>query len=306
MSQASITHDRGSSAKLPRWQIVDRATPWLLLFPALAILTVFVLIPVVLSFVASLFEIPLTGLEWRFVGLDNYREAFGDEEIRRSLLNTFLYGLMTIVPSIALGLALALLVDSFTRGRTILRTLLFLPVTSSLVAMAIVFQWIFGVRGGFINALLDLAGLRPINFLGNASTALPVVAAVGIWRYAAYNMVIYLAGLTAIPTSIREAVELDGIHGFARIRHIIWPLLAPSTVFVTVITVIQSIQVFETVSVMTAGGPLGATETLLFSIWREGFAFFRLGYAAALSSMLLLLVVIAGLLRRRRVAAGNR
>lgn len=279
--------------------------PWLLLFPALAILTVFVLIPVILSFIASLFEIPLTGLEWRFVGLQNYREAFGDEEIRRSLWNTFLYGLMTIVPSILLGLALALLVDSFVRGKTVFRTLLFLPVTSSLVAMAIVFQWIFGVRGGFINALLDLVGLGPVNFLGSSTTALPVVAVVGIWRYAAYNMVIYLAGLTAIPTSIREAIALDGIRGYARIRHIIWPLLAPSTVFVTVITVIQSIQVFETVSVMTAGGPLGATETLLFSIWREGFAFFRLGYAAALSSILLVLTVIAGLLRRRSLAAGS-
>lgn len=284
---------------------MERATPWLLLLPALTILTIFVLVPVVLSYFASLFDIPLTGLAWRYVGLDNYREAVRDPQIRRSLWNTFLYSLMTIVPSIGLGLALALLVDSFTRGRTILRTLLFLPVTSSLVAMAIVFQWIFGVRGGFINALLGLVGLGPINFLGSESTALPVVAAVGIWRYAAYNMVIYLAGLTAIPTSIREAVELDGIRGFARIRYIIWPLLGPSTVFVTVITIIQSIQVFETVSVMTQGGPLGATETLLFSIWREGFAFFRLGYAAALSSILLLLTVIAGLLRRRRITAGG-
>lgn len=278
-------------------------TPWLFLAPAIALLFLFVVVPVALSFVASLFEIPLTGLGWKFVGLGNYAEAIDDPRVQRALVNTLFYSLMTIVPSIALGLALALLVESFTRGRALLRTLLFLPVTANLVAMAIVFQWIFGVRGGFLNELLALLGAGPINFLGSGDTALPVLAAVGIWRSGAYDMVIYLAGLTAIPRTIHEAAAVDGLRGLTKVRKITWPLLAPSTVLVTVITFIQSVQVFETVSVMTGGGPLGKTETLLFAIWQQGFAFFRLGYAAALSFFLLVITAAAGLLRRRAISA---
>jgi multiple sugar transport system permease protein len=271
--------------------------------PAILLLFLFVGLPVLLSLIASLHKIPLTGLDWEFVGLQNFREAVRDPDIKRAFLNTLFYGGLTIIPSIILGFALAMLIETFTRGRAILRTLLFLPVTANLVAMAIVFQWIFGVRGGFMNELLALAGFGPINFLGSGETAMLVLAVVGVWRYSAYNMVLYLAGLTAIPTTIHEAAIIDGVRGFAKIRSIIWPLLAPSTVFVSVITFIQSIQVFETISVLTGGGPLGKTETLLFTIWEQGFAFFRIGYAAALSFGLLVITVFAGWLRRRAIAS---
>ncbi len=281
----------------------ERLAPWLLIAPAVGLLILFVAIPVVLSFIASLYQIPLTGLEWKFVGLANYAEAFADAGVRQALWNTVLYSAMTIVPGILLGLGLALLIESFSRGRAVLRTLLFLPVTANLVAMAIVFQWIFGVRGGFINELLALIGLGPVNFLGSGTTALPTLAAVGIWRYSAFNMVIYLAGLTTIPRAIHEAAAIDGIRGLTKVRKILWPLLRPSTIFVTVITFIQSVQVFETVSVMTGGGPLGKTQTLLFAIWQQGFWFFRLGYASALSFILLLVTVIAGLIRRRAISS---
>lgn len=277
--------------------------PWYFVAPSLAVLALFVLVPVGLSFVASLFNVPLTGLNWKFVGLNNYQEAVADPGIRRAFWNTILYCVMTIVPSIFIGLGLALLVESFTRWQALLRTLLFLPVTANLVAMAIVFQWIFGVRGGFLNEILALVGFGPINYLGSKTTALPVIAAVGIWRYSAYNMVIYLAGLTAIPRSVHEASAIDGVRGLAKIRTVIWPLLRPSTVFVLVITFIQSVQVFETIAVMTGGGPLGSTQTLLFAIWQQGFAFFRLGYAAALSFILLILTVLAGVLRRRAISS---
>ena len=277
--------------------------PWLFLAPSLALLSLFVLVPVVLSFIASLFNVPLTGLNWKFVGLDNYKEALADPGIRRAFWNTIVYCAMTIVPSIFVGLGLALLIESFTRGQTLLRTLLFLPVTANLVAMAIVFQWVLGVRGGFLNELLAIVGFSPINFLGSKTTALPVIAGVGIWRYSSYNMIIYLAGLTAIPRSVHEATAIDGVRGLAKIRTVIWPLLRPSTIFVLVITFIQSVQVFETIAVMTGGGPLGSTQTLLFAIWQQGFAFFRLGYAAALSFVLLILTVLAGVLRRRAISS---
>jgi multiple sugar transport system permease protein len=295
------TRKRDPSRKAGR--IRDELNAWLFLLPALLLLIIFVGLPVILSLLASLYEIPLTGLNWKFVGFQNYLEALGDPEIRRAFINTILYGVLTIVPSIILGFALALLVESFAHGRTVLRTLLFLPVTANLVAMAIVFQWIFGVRGGFVNEILALIGYGPLNFLGSGDTAMLVLAVVGIWRYSSYNMVLYLAGLTAIPASIHEAAMVDGIRGFAKIRQVIWPLLTPSTVFVSVITFIQSIQVFETISVMTGGGPIGKTETLLFAIWEQGFAFFRIGFAAALSFLLLVITVTAGWVRRRAIAS---
>ncbi len=278
-------------------------TAWAFLTPALTILFVFTLLPVLLALLASLFDVPVRG-EWSFVGLDNYREAATDPVMHRSARNTLVFSILAIPASVLLGLGLALLVESFARGRTLYRTLLFLPVTANLVAMAIVFQWLFSVRGGVVNEVLAVIGLAPIDFLRLESTALPTLAVVGIWRFAAFNFVIYLAGLSAIPDTVHESAAIDGVRGPAKLVTVIWPLLRPSTVFATVITFIQSIQVFELVSVMTEGGPLGATETWLFTIWQQGFQFFRLGYASAISFLLLVVVLVAGVLRRRSLVRG--
>lgn len=278
-------------------------TAWLFLAPALGLLAAFTFLPVLLALVASLFDVPVRGA-WTFVGLDNYTEALADPDIRRSGWNTIVFSVLAIPTSVLLGLALALLVESFAHGRATLRTLLFLPVTANLVAMAIVFEWLFSVRGGVVNELLAIVGVGPIDFLRDGTTALPTLAVVGMWRFTAFNFVIYLAGLSAIPRSIHESATLDGVRGVAKVRTVIWPLLRPSTVFATVITFIQSIQVFELVAVMTEGGPLGATETWLYTIWQQGFRFFRLGYAAAISAILLTVVAIAGWYRRRSLVRG--
>lgn len=290
-------------AKRPSVERSQRNAAWAFLAPAFIVLVAFTFLPVLLALIASLFEVPVRG-EWRFIGLGNYREAIADPAIRGSAWNTLVFSALAIPTSVLLGFGFALLVESFARGRALYRTLIFLPVTANLVAMAIVFQWLFSVRGGVVNEVLALVGVGPIDFLRMESTALPTLAAVGVWRFAAFNFVIYLAGLSAIPQSIHESAAIDGVRGLAKTTTIIWPLLRPSTVFATVITFIQAIQVFELVAVMTEGGPLGSTETWLFTIWQQGFQFFRLGYAAAISFVLLMAVVLAGYFRRRALVRG--
>ncbi|MEV7908132.1 carbohydrate ABC transporter permease, partial [Streptomyces anulatus] len=177
-----------------------------LLAPAMLLIALFVILPGLLAFAAGLFRIDLTnGVEWTWAGTENFTAVLADPAVRRSLVNTLVYCALTIVPSLVIGLGLALLAGSFTRGRKLLQTLLFLPFTANLVAMAVVFRYIFDLRGGFANQLLAVVGIGPVNFLGDTRYALPTVAAVGIWRGAALAMIMFLAGLTAVPTAVHEA-----------------------------------------------------------------------------------------------------
>jgi multiple sugar transport system permease protein len=285
----------------------DERTAAVLTAPALLLIGLFILLPGGLALVGSLHRISLdSGATWSWVGWENFADILVDPDVLQSLQNTLVYCGLTIVPSIVLGLALAMLTESLIRGRALVRTLLFLPFTANLVAMAVVFRWIFALRGGFANQLLAVLGIGPINFLGDERYALLTVAAVGVWRGAALTMVLFLAGLTGIPTAVHEAAAADGVTGWTKLRLITLPLLKPVMVFATVMTVLQAVQVFDTINVMTGGGPVNATETALTMTWRLGFTYFELGKAAALSVLLLAVLVAVGVLRRRALVGGDR
>lgn len=215
--------------------------------------------------------------------------------------NTLVYSVITIIPSLGFGLGLALLASGVGRRYNALSTVLFLPLTANLVAMAVVFRWIFAFRGGLANSIIGVVGIGPVNFLGDQTAALPTVAAVGIWRSASFCMVLFLAGLTSIPGSVHEAAAMDGVRGVAKIRKVVLPMIRPTIVLATVMAILQSIQAFDTINVMTGGGPLGATETLLIFTWRVGFERFDLGRSAALSLLLLVVLLGIGIARRRSV-----
>ncbi|MEU5695853.1 sugar ABC transporter permease [Actinosynnema sp. NPDC020468] len=275
--------------------------------PAMALIGLFVLLPGVLAVVGSLFRIDLgKGTRWTWVGLANFADLVADPDVARALLNTVLYCALTIVPSVVIGLALALLAESARRGKGLLRTLLFLPFTANLVAMAVVFRWIFELRGGFANQALAVLGVGPVNYLGDERYALVTVAAVGVWRGAALAMVLFASGLASIPSAVHEAAAADGVTGLAKVRLVTVPLLKPIVLFATVMTTLQAVQVFDTINVMTGGGPLGATETALTMTWRLGFTYFELGKAAALSVLLLAVLITVGVLRRRSMLGGAR
>jgi len=277
----------------------------LLVAPAVLGLVLFVYIPIAISVVAGFLDIPISGRGIEPVGLDNFVAVLGDPQVHRATLNTILYSLLTIVPSVVLGLALALALEVVGRGRAVASVLLFLPLTANLVAMAVVFRWIFAAPSGFLNQLLGPIGIGPVAFLGDTDTALVTVALVGAWRSVSFAVVLFLAGLTTIPRSVHEAAAVDGVRGFAKVRLVIAPLLRPTIVLVVVLTAIQSIQVFDTVKVMTDGGPDGATETLFTLIWRIGFSYYNLGEASALTLIVLAALVLVGVLRRRQLLRGG-
>lgn len=273
----------------------------LMVAPALFLLFLFTYLPAILSAGASLFDVPLSGSGWTLVGADNYADAIGDSDTRQAVRNTLVYSVLTIVPSLVIGFGLALLASGVARRHTALSTVLFLPLTANLVAMAVVFRFVFAFRGGLANELGGFVGLEPINFLGDSTYAMPTVAAVGVWRSASFTMVLFLGGLTSIPSSVHEAAAMDGVRGLAKVRNVILPMLRPTIILATVLAVLQAVQVFDTIEVMTGGGPLGATETILTFTWRVGFERFDLGRASALSFLLLVVLLAIGWARKRSV-----
>lgn len=289
----------------PRGRLNDRTVGLLLASPAIALLLTLTVLPAMLSFIGSFYRIPLSGHDWKFLGFGNYRYIVRDHAVRQAARNTLIYCLMTIIPSMAIGLGLALLTESLGRSRRLVRTLLFLPLTANLVAMAVTFRWIFATDGGFANQLLAMVGMGRVNFLGDSRTALATVAALGIWRQASFCMILFSAGLTTIPGSVHEAARSDGVRGLTKLRLVVLPLLRPTVVFATVISTLSAVQVFDTVNVMTGGGPLGASETVLTVAWRTGFQFFELGRSAALSFLLLTALLVVGIARARSIDRGT-
>ncbi|MGP6174600.1 carbohydrate ABC transporter permease [Corynebacterium sp. A21] len=273
--------------------------------PMVILASIFILIPAILTFIGSFFSIPFTGGEWKFVGFDNFTRVFSTTQILKSILNTIIYSVLTIIPSLVIGLALALGAESLTRGKALVRTLLFLPMTANLVAMAVVFAYIFDYRIGILNSLLGSVGVSPINWLGETNTSLLTVALVGIWRTSSFTMMIFFAGLATIPGTMNEAARMDGISGLTKVFRITLPAMKPSVVFATVMAVLQSVQAFDTVRVMTDGGPQYSSEVIQTMAWRMGFEYFDLGTASALSFIMIAVLIAVGLWQRKVLGGRN-
>lgn len=270
---------------------VHPLTTWLLLSPATVLLIVLLLMPVATVAVMSLTDWQFGAATLNWVGLANYTELWNDPVFRKSLGNTLLYLVLVTGGAVTIGLSAALLIESDTQLRGFYRTAFFMPVASTLIAMAVVWQFLLHPSAGLVNHLLQWVGLTPQDWLNNRQLALYSLAAIGIWQMSGLALVLFLAGLKSIPQDIRDAGALDGIaHPWERFRRITWPLLGPTTLFVVTVCAIRALQVFDTVHVLTRGGPNKSTEVLLHTIYAEGFSFFRMGYASAMT-----VVFIAGI-----------
>jgi multiple sugar transport system permease protein len=227
-----------------------------------------------------------------WTGLDNFREMLADRGFGVSVRNTLVYvGLVTPV-SILGGLGLALLVEAEAKGLAFFRAVFFLPVVSLTVAMAAAWQYLLHPTIGPVNAALRAMGLGAPFWLSSSDTVLLSLAAIGVWESIGFNMVLFMAGLTAIPRELYAAAEVDGARGgFDRFRLVTWPLLGPTTLFVLTISMIRSLRVFDTVAVLTQGGPNKASEVLLFTMYQQGFTYLRLGYSAAITLVFLAVVL---------------
>jgi len=263
----------------------------LLLSPATVLLFALLLVPVAVVAVMSLTDWQFGASTLNWVGLANYAELWNDPVFRKSLANTLLYLVLVTGGAITIGLGAALLIESDSQLRGFYRTAFFMPVASTLIAMAVVWQFLLHPSAGLVNHLLQWVGLMPHDWLNDRQVALYSLAAIGVWQMSGLALVLFLAGLKSIPQDIRDAGALDGIaHPWERFRRITWPLLGPTTLFVVTVCAIRALQVFDTVHVLTRGGPNKSTEVLLHTIYAEGFNFFRMGYASAMT-----MVFIAGI-----------
>jgi multiple sugar transport system permease protein len=263
---------------------------YLFLFPSFVGLLVFLLLPIIAVAVLSLFNWGLLSTP-KFIGLQNYNTLLHSQDIWHSLLVTVLYVLLNIPAQTVFALLLALLMNKKLPGIGIFRMLFVVPWMATPVAMGIVWNWIFDPQYGSLNAFLATFGIHGPAWLTSLGWALPAVAAVNIWQYVGYNMLFFLAGLQGIPDYLYEAAHIDGATPVGAFFRITLPLLNPTLFFVLVTDIIGSFQVFDTVFVMTQGGPEQNTMTFNFLLYREAFQYFHTGYAAALS--MLLFVIIA-------------
>ncbi len=271
-------------------RLEDTLTAWAFLAPALGHLAVFSLLPAGFTVALAFARWDLVGDAQRFAGLDNFHAVLGDPGFLHSLGVTALYALHVPV-TIVLALLAAVLLDRSGIRVRLLRTLLFLPFVSSVVAVALVWQWIFQPDTGLLNTALAWAGVTGPDWLGDPRTALLALMAMSVWVQVGYQMVVFLGGLQAIPSQYLDAARMDGAGPVARLLWVTLPLLRPTVLFVLVTGVIGSFQVFTYVAVMTEGGPLHATDVAVFRIYQEAWEFLRFGTASAMSLVLLVLLL---------------
>ena len=259
--------------------------------PASFLLLTIYIVPMIVLAVFAVTDYQLGALTTRFVGLGNFTKAFHDTVFLRALGNTLLYAAIVIPVGVLFALGIALLVYGRKRSRAFWEVAYFLPVTATLVAMATVWQFLLHPALGPVNAAIKALGFEPVSFLSNPALLIPTMALIGIWQILGFNMVLFLAGLTAIPKDLYEAARLDGAKSpFDRFLTVTWPMLGPTTMFVVVTTSISAFKVFETVAVLTKGR--FGSETLLFDLYLEGFEYSNTGYAAALTLVFLAFVLI--------------
>jgi multiple sugar transport system permease protein len=259
--------------------------------PASLLLLAIYIVPILVLAGFSVTDYKLGALSTRFVGLGNFVKAFHDPVFLRALANTAIYAAIVIPLGVFLALGVALLVYNRKRSRAFWEVAYFLPVTATLVAMATVWQFLLHPSLGPVNAAIKWFGFEPVAFLSNPVLLIPTMALMGVWQVLGFNMVLFLAGLTAISKDLHEAARLDGAKNpVDRFLTVTWPMLGPTTMFVVVTTSISAFKVFETVAVLTKGR--FGSETLLFDLYLEGFEYSNTGYAAALTVIFLAIVLI--------------
>ncbi len=283
---------------------------WLFVTPALVVIGVFFLLPVLAAFALSLTDFDLYALadrdNLRFVGLANYVDLLQAPLFWKSLANTLYFVIVGVPLSIAVSLAAALLLDSkLARFKGLFRTAMFAPVVTTIVAVAVIWRYFFHTRYGLVNYTLGLAGIEPIDWLGDPDWSMPTIILFAVWKNFGYNMIILLAGLQAIPQDLHEAARIDGASFVQRLRHITLPMLKPTMLLVAIITTSGYFQLFAEPYVMTRGGPLQSTTSVLYFMYEEGFKWWNLGRASAVAFLLfvLILAVTAILLRLDRRGA---
>ena len=290
----------------------DDGAGWWFVAPALSVIAVFFAVPVLASALLSLTDFDIYAVanrhHLRWLWGENYARLLRDPLFWVALRNTAYFVLVGGPLSIAVSLGAALLLNArVVRWKPVFRTIFFLPVVTTLVAVAVVWRYVYHPRFGLLNQALAAAGVGPVDWLGDPRFAMPAIILMAVWKNFGFNMVIFIAGLQSIPERLSEAASIDGATGTAQLRHVTLPLLAPTFLFVAVMTMIGYFQLFAEPYVMTQGGPSHATLSVVLLMYLEGFRWWNMGYAAAVAFVLfgIILVLTAATLRLRAFAASR-
>jgi multiple sugar transport system permease protein len=267
------------------------------LAPAISAIFIFFFLPVIAAFIISFTDFDIYALgnfaSVRFIGFKNYIKLFEDPLFYTALKNTFYFVIVAGPLSIAVSLGAALLLNSkLIKYKAIFRLSYFIPVVTTLVAVAIVWRFIYHPKFGIINYILSLIGISPIDWLGEPSTAMPAIILMSVWKGFGYNMIIFIAGLQNIPEDLYEAASIEGATGWQKFKSITLPMLAPTTLFISIITMIGYFQLFAEPYVMTQGGPLNSTLSIVQFMYQEGFRWWNMGYSASIAFVLFFIIFL--------------
>jgi multiple sugar transport system permease protein len=301
-AQAGAGHADEVAIARPRplmtYRAKEAAWAYLFLLPFFIGLVAFIVGPVVAAFAISFTSWDLLSPPvW--IGLDNYREMAADAVFWTALGNTVYFTAVSVPLTLLLALGLATLMNNKLPGINLLRAIYFFPVTASIVAVSLLWAWMYTPNFGIINYMLSLVGLPTPGWLVDPKTAMPSIIIMSVWRGLGFNIVVFLAGLQSIPRDLYEAAQLDGAGEWNRFRKITVPLLTPTIFFGTVMALITSFQVFEQTYIMTQGGPGNATLTIVYDIFQNGFTFLRMGYASAMSFVLFAILFVITIIQVR-------
>ncbi|HEX2589251.1 MAG TPA: sugar ABC transporter permease [Gaiellales bacterium] len=280
----------------------ENVTGWLFVLPAVALIGLFGIVPIIWGAILSLQQNDLlTPPTW--VGLDNYRTLIHDPVFRASVHRTFVYTLLFVPISVGGALAIAVLLNRRIRFSRFYRTAVFIPVATSTVATGIIFNWLLEPTYGVANYLLGQIGLGPYGYFQDPDQAMYSIVAMTVWGWIGFDVIVYLAALQGVPDELVEAAKLDGAGRWAIFRNVVFPLLSPTTLFLVVWSTINALQVFDEIYVTTHGGPLQATTVMVYYLFNQAFELFHGGYAAAIAYVLFLMTLVLSVVQ---LWVGNR
>ncbi len=269
-----------------------KIAPYVFILPGVLFYLMVTFIPAIIGVGLSFTNWSIITPKFKWVGLRNYERLLQDELFKTSIINTFRYALWMIPGVIIVSLLLALLLNTKVKGITFFRTIYYLPMVTPIAVASVIWMWIYDRRTGILNYIVRLLGMPPRNWLNTMETALGSIIVMSIWLAVGGNMIIYLAALQGISRNYYEAAEIDGAGYWQKFRFITLPLLRPTTLFIVVTTTMGALRAFTQMNIMTQGGPLHSTTTIVFYIFQTAFNDLRMGYAAAMSVILFLITLV--------------
>ncbi len=267
------------------------ARPYLMVAPAMAVFILFLIYPIIYMVYLSFFDWNMIG-EMKFIGVQNYTDMFADSDFWQVLGNSIYYMVMVVILQMALSLLLAAYLNKNTRINRILQTVAFTPYITSMVSVAFIWMWMMDSDYGLLNYFLSFFGVEPIGWLSDPAVAMNSLVLVSVWKGLGYNTIIIISAMQAVPGYLYEAAALDKTPKWKSFLKITLPMISPTIFFLALMNIIAALKVFETVNIMTKGGPMNSTNTLVYNIYQYGFQYFEIGYASTLGVALMVVIGI--------------